>query len=345
MTRKQFLTELDLRLSVLPKEEADKHLVYYAEILADRVEDGMTDEEAVASLESLDTIAARILGAQYTEPKQDPTDRRRALTTVALILAITVPLLIIGNVFLSNLAFDRAFSSGSVMTESVPIVIDDTTGTAVISIPADGIRNIDITWISENVSITVWDEDYILLENSSDGTALQYEIDDDTLVMDQSENFFSSGSPVILTLPRALVEQGLKNLTISVTSSSVSILDVSAEELDLSSVSGSFDITGAFDEVDVETTSGTVNFSGSFRSGSFDSMSGSMYVTTQSAPETIRADSVSGTVSLTLPEHVGYTVDFDTISGSFDSDRYTHGDGSSEIRVETVSGTLSIYRY
>ena len=38
MTRIEFLTELDRRLEVLPREEADRHLAYYAEILADRAE-------------------------------------------------------------------------------------------------------------------------------------------------------------------------------------------------------------------------------------------------------------------------------------------------------------------
>ena len=76
MTRIEFLTELDRRLEVLPREEADRHLSYYAEILADRTEDGMTDEEAVASLESLDTITNRILSMHYITKKEKISHRR-----------------------------------------------------------------------------------------------------------------------------------------------------------------------------------------------------------------------------------------------------------------------------
>src|SRR5699024_7560951 len=42
------------------REEAEQYLTYYAEMLADRMEEGMTEEEAVASMEDVETIAARI---------------------------------------------------------------------------------------------------------------------------------------------------------------------------------------------------------------------------------------------------------------------------------------------
>jgi len=45
----------------MSKEAAEQHLTYYAEMLADRMEEGMSEEEAVASMEDVDTIASRIL--------------------------------------------------------------------------------------------------------------------------------------------------------------------------------------------------------------------------------------------------------------------------------------------
>lgn len=61
MTRVQFLNELYRRLGGMSKEAAEQHLTYYAEMLADRMEEGMSEEEAVASMEDVDTIASRIL--------------------------------------------------------------------------------------------------------------------------------------------------------------------------------------------------------------------------------------------------------------------------------------------
>ena len=45
----------------MDREEMEKSLSYYEEMLDDRVEDGMTEEEAVAALGSLDDIVASIV--------------------------------------------------------------------------------------------------------------------------------------------------------------------------------------------------------------------------------------------------------------------------------------------
>lgn len=73
MTRAQFLNDLYRRLGSLSKEQAEQHLTYYAEMLMDRMEEGMSEEEAVASMEPVEEIARRILREEgappvYTEP-------------------------------------------------------------------------------------------------------------------------------------------------------------------------------------------------------------------------------------------------------------------------------------
>lgn len=62
MTRREYLNELYHRLGgSMPQEEAEQHLTYYAEMLADRMEEGMSEEEAVSSMEDVETVAGRIL--------------------------------------------------------------------------------------------------------------------------------------------------------------------------------------------------------------------------------------------------------------------------------------------
>ena len=75
MTRAQFLNDLYHHLYGLSKEQAEQHLTYYAEMLADRMEEGMTEEEAVAGMEDVETIARRIMEEEnlpYTPPEQRP---------------------------------------------------------------------------------------------------------------------------------------------------------------------------------------------------------------------------------------------------------------------------------
>lgn len=61
MTKAEFLGELEARLLRLPEYEREKSMAFYAESIDDRMEDGMPEADAVASLGSLDEIAAEIL--------------------------------------------------------------------------------------------------------------------------------------------------------------------------------------------------------------------------------------------------------------------------------------------
>ena len=61
MTKHEFLGALKTRLSQLPPAEVERFLSYYGEMIDDRVEDGMTEEAAVAAMEDVSVIAERIL--------------------------------------------------------------------------------------------------------------------------------------------------------------------------------------------------------------------------------------------------------------------------------------------
>lgn len=61
MNKQEFLTELQQGLSQLPEGEIQNHLEYYEEMIADRMEDGMTEEAAVACLGDPQQAARQIL--------------------------------------------------------------------------------------------------------------------------------------------------------------------------------------------------------------------------------------------------------------------------------------------
>lgn len=62
MNKTEFIEELYHLLKTLPKAERQQHIDFYAEMIDDRVEDGLSEEEAVAALGSAADIAAQILG-------------------------------------------------------------------------------------------------------------------------------------------------------------------------------------------------------------------------------------------------------------------------------------------
>lgn len=63
MTKQEFLEQLQRRLAHLPPKDLEKQMQYYIEMIDDRIEDGMTEEEAVAGME---------LPEQPPKPKKQP---------------------------------------------------------------------------------------------------------------------------------------------------------------------------------------------------------------------------------------------------------------------------------
>lgn len=70
MNKFEFLSLLRERLSCLPKEDIEKSVDYYNEIIDDRIEDGLTEDEAVAALGDIDEIVRHIL-ADFTISKKN----------------------------------------------------------------------------------------------------------------------------------------------------------------------------------------------------------------------------------------------------------------------------------
>ena len=100
MKKLEFINELGAQLHSMPAEEVRPLLDYYMEIVADRMEDGMTEEEAVASLGPIPELAEKILAEQpQPEPEPIPTpvplpepvsQEKRRWTASSIVLAIVL---------------------------------------------------------------------------------------------------------------------------------------------------------------------------------------------------------------------------------------------------------------
>ena len=70
MTKPEFLLALGKCLSALPQADAEERLRFYSEMIEDRMEEGLSEEDAVAAVGSVEEIAAQILGENpHTAPK------------------------------------------------------------------------------------------------------------------------------------------------------------------------------------------------------------------------------------------------------------------------------------
>lgn len=96
MNKNEFLGELERLLDKLPAAEVRQSIDFYAEVIDDRMEDGATEQEAVAALGSVETIANQIVGEMPAVPKavaRIKTSNRFANIVLAVVLSpIWVPL-------------------------------------------------------------------------------------------------------------------------------------------------------------------------------------------------------------------------------------------------------------
>ncbi len=97
MNKANFLAALSRGLSGLPKEEIKKQLDYYAELIADMTEDGMTEEEAVGKLGSVDEILRKIreeLPTVSPKPKKGKGLNTAAIVVLVVCAPMWIPLLL-----------------------------------------------------------------------------------------------------------------------------------------------------------------------------------------------------------------------------------------------------------
>ena len=94
MTKQEFLSGLREKLSGLPHEDTEERLNFYSEIIDDRMEEGLSEEEAILAVGSADEIAAQILSdfkPSQTENKEKKAKKTRSAAEIVLI-ALGFPL-------------------------------------------------------------------------------------------------------------------------------------------------------------------------------------------------------------------------------------------------------------
>lgn len=90
MTKLKFLISLHDRLSGLPAKDIEERLNFYSEMIEDRMEEGLSEEEAVAQVGSIDEIAAQIAA-------EIPAEKKESLKPQRKLKAWEITLLILGS--------------------------------------------------------------------------------------------------------------------------------------------------------------------------------------------------------------------------------------------------------
>lgn len=91
MTKIEFALSLHERLSALPKAEIKEQLNFYGEMIDDRMEEGLSEEQAVASVGSVDEIADQIT-EEIRAAAEHAKKKRRLRAGEILLLVLGAPL-------------------------------------------------------------------------------------------------------------------------------------------------------------------------------------------------------------------------------------------------------------
>ena len=105
MTKNEFIEKLRAREALfgLPEEDIARSVAFYEELIADRMEEGMSEEEAVADVGSPEEIAAQILSeiplSKLVRAKMKPSRRLRAWEIVLLAVGSPIWISLLAVVF------------------------------------------------------------------------------------------------------------------------------------------------------------------------------------------------------------------------------------------------------
>ena len=90
MNKTEFLEKLRAALSSLPQSDIEEKVGFYSEMIDDRMEDGLSEEEAVATVGSVEEIVREIVAdiplSKIAKEKIKPKRKMRAWEIVLLIL-------------------------------------------------------------------------------------------------------------------------------------------------------------------------------------------------------------------------------------------------------------------
>ena len=110
MTKQEYLSAIRGKIRKMPADDINKFMDYYNEMIDDRMEDGLSEEDAVADMDGPDDVVDQILAdmplTKLVKEKIKPSHRLKAWEIILLILGspIWAPLLLTAIVLVIAMA-------------------------------------------------------------------------------------------------------------------------------------------------------------------------------------------------------------------------------------------------
>ncbi|MDO4437703.1 MAG: DUF1700 domain-containing protein [Coriobacteriaceae bacterium] len=143
MTKQAFLAELEHALGKLPRADIEQALAFYDEAISDRMEDGLSEDEAVASLGPVSDIAAQITAELPPVPRAiaraNTGSRTLNIVLLALFSPIWVPIILaLAIASLAIYASIWAVIASLVLVDAILVLMPVVGLYALVTFTADG---------------------------------------------------------------------------------------------------------------------------------------------------------------------------------------------------------------
>lgn len=281
---------------------------------------------------------------------------------IVRIVLFSLAILILGGILLVVLCFGLLRADGNTHIEKYTET-SDVVEQADINYYSTQVRNIDIEWVSGTITIlknaavseiTVTEYAPINTEHQmqckQSGQTLKIKFSEESMKFPSFGIDVDVSKDLIITVP---ADWSCNSLDIDAAAAAVEIIDLSINELDFDGASGTLVLDSCdIDILDIDTASGNVEFSGTLKELDFDAASARFDGEFFNIPQKLDLDAMSGDMTLVLPEHSGFYLEHETVSGSFDSDfdfhtmgaHYECGDSACKIKISALSGDVNILK-
>ena len=258
------------------------------------------------------------------------------------------------------------FSLGSFINSSFSPVDTETIET---DYSEDSVKSVKVDVVSASVRMSVGSGSRVVVKittNLPEERRPVAKLDGSTLTVKTPKNVvnnFNFGqykTSVEITVPSSFNTSSRatsRDIKMENVSGSIQIEKITAGSFEVDVVSGSIKLTDIdADSVDTDSVSGSTTIEGKFRKFDVDSVSGSVHIkTSEMVDSKSSANTISGSVEISIPENKGFTLDYSSVSGTtkndftgFKSDRKTksgtneYKNGGVKISAETISGSIHV---
>lgn len=212
----------------------------------------------------------------------------------------------------------------------------------VYSVDAAAVNKISVEWAAGNVNVSYYDGNQIQFSDGldqNDSNALMSRTEGSDLKIYFCQNYRGGGN------------QNAKDLQINIPNG------MTLTEFDIESTLANITVNGIIaDSAELHTNSGEITGSGEFASLDVETNSSNAQITNSAALiRQIDANTRSGNITVTVPQNIGgFYLEYETVSGAINTDFSTqssgtsrngilnYGNSSTQIEVETTSGSFSL---